>query len=158
MLIAGFIASSMLATNPLHTLFVIMTCSIIITPLVLLCTANIKKRYISLLVKLLSFLAILFVASWLSIYTSKFYTILVILTIYVIFSYNKMFSQRNGLLRNKIKETENYKNYLQKNPELTIDSRDFATKAPYIYAFELENLYTQSSIFTQITKLINAKG
>ena len=69
-----------------------------------------------------------------------------------------MFSQRNGLLRNKIKETENYKNYLQKNPELTIDSRDFATKAPYIYAFELENLYTQSSIFTQITKLINAKG
>ena len=100
----------------------------------------------------------MFISSWLSIYTSRIYATLVILTIYVILSYNSMFSKRSGLLKNKIKETENYKNYLQKNTELTIEARDFATKAPYIYAFELENQYTQSPIFTQITKLINAKG
>ena len=158
MLIAGFIASSLLSINPSHTLLVILICSTLITPLVLLCVSNIKRRYLSILTKLISFLAILFIASWLSIYTSKFYAVLVILTIYVIFSYNKMFSLRSGLLRNKIKETENYKNFLQKNTELTIDNRDFNSKAPYIYAFELENMYTQFPIFEQITKLLNAKG
>ena len=158
MLISGFIASSLLSINPSHTLLVILICSTLITPLVLLCVINIRKRYIALLIKLLSFLAILFIASWLSIYTSKFYAVLVILTIYVIFSYNKMFSLRSGLLRNKIKETENYKNFLQKNTELSVEARDFNSKAPYIYAFELEHMYAQSPIFTQITKLLNAKG
>ena len=158
MLLSGFIASSMLATNPSHTLSVILTCSILIIPLLILCLTNIKKRYLSIFVKTLAFLSILFISSWLSIYTSRIYATLVILTIYVILSYNSMFSKRSGLLKNKIKETENYKNYLQKNTELTIEARDFATKAPYIYAFELENQYTPSPIFTQITKLINAKG
>ena len=58
-------------------------------------------------------------------------------------------------MRSKIKETEDYKIYLQKNPELNLEARDFNSKAPYIYAFELEEKYSSSPIFSQITQLLN---
>ena len=61
-------------------------------------------------------------------------------------------------MRNKIKETENYKNYLQKTSEINSNERDFVAKIPYIYAFDIENQYTQTTIFNQITHLINMKG
>ena len=56
-------------------------------------------------------------------------------------------------MRYKIKETEEYKTYLQKNTELQLQAKDFITKAPYIYAFELENKYKDSPIFEKITIL-----
>ena len=61
-------------------------------------------------------------------------------------------------MRSKIKETEDYKTYLQKNTELTTEARDFISKIPYIYAFNIESKYPQTAIFDKITKLTNVKG
>jgi hypothetical protein len=57
-------------------------------------------------------------------------------------------------LRNKIKETEEYKSFLQKNPELTATSRDFALKAPYIFAFAIDNKYPNVAVFEHIKEII----
>ena len=67
-----------------------------------------------------------------------------------------MFSRSSGLLRNKIKETEDYKSYLQKNPELEKNSKDFINKKAYIYAFDLENRYPDIADFNNINKLLQA--
>jgi hypothetical protein len=103
-------------------------------------------------VKIICPLSVLYIASWLSIYTSAFYAALMIISISLIIYYFKLFSRRSGLLRNKIKETEEYKSYLQKNPELAVSARDINAKIPYIYAFELENKYKNVEYF----KLIDA--
>lgn len=81
-----------------------------------------------------------------------------LLSLYLISYYLKLFSRRNGLMRNKVKETEDYKTYLKKNPDLAIKATDFNIKAPYIYAFELENNYPTVESFTQISTLTNTKG
>ena len=65
-----------------------------------------------------------------------------------------MFSRRSGLLKNKIKETEDYKSYLQKNPELEQNSKDFANKKAYIYTFNIDNRYPNVDDFSNINKLL----
>ena len=54
----------------------------------------------------------------------------------------------------KIKETEEYKSYLQKNPELAVTARDFGTKIPYIYAFGLDTKYKNVESFIMIEKFM----
>ena len=64
--------------------------------------------------------------------------------------YYSEFSRRNGLLRNKIKETEEYKSYLQKNLELAVSAHEFNIRMPYIYAFALEKKYPDTETFELI--------
>ena len=157
MLVLGFIGSSYLATNFWHTFIVISISTILITPFVFLIQKTFKNRILNYIIKLICLVPLVFIAGFISIYTSKIYAVLIILCIYIIGYYLNLFSRRNGLMRSKIKETEDYKSYLQKNPELNLEARDFNSKAPYIYAFELEDKYSSSPIFATISELINTK-
>lgn len=152
MLLCGVIATSSISVNPTHTFWVITICGILMTAYILLFTFSFKKRWVNIIIKLLSALSVLYIAGWLAIYTSKFYAVLIILSIAMIRYYYLLFSRRNGLLRNKIKETEEYKSYLQKNPEIAQTERDFNTRLPYIYAFEIENKYKDVEMFTLVEK------
>lgn len=153
MLLFGEAGASMLAVNPLHTFLVMSICSLLILGCATIFTFPFKRRITNIAVKLLCAFLIITTAGWLAIYTSAFYASIIILSAGVIIYYYKLFSQRNGLLKNKIKETIDYKSYLQKNPELAISARDFAGKIPYIYAFELSNKYASVAIFEQIKQL-----
>lgn len=150
MLISGMVASSLIAINPSHTFWVIFICSVLMAPYIILFSISFKRQWLNALVKVISASLILYIASWLSIYTSSFYAAVIIISIGLIIYYFKLFSRRSGLLRNKIKETEEYKSYLQKNPELAISARDFDAKMPYIYAFELEKKYKTVEYFELI--------
>ena len=152
MVLCGIIATATISVNPTHTFWVITICSILIAAYILLFTFPFKKRWLNVVIKILSALSILYIAGWLAIYTSKLYAGLIILSIAMIKYYYQLFSRRNGLLRNKIKETEEYKSYLQKNPELAQNERDFRARLPYIYAFELENKYKDIESLTLIEK------
>ena len=150
MLLCGIIAASLIAVNPWHTFLIISACSLLMSPCIFILKKEFSRRLIGLTIKILCTLFLLFIAGWLSIYTSKIYALLIILSITGIIFYSHAFSRRNGLLRNKIKETEEYKSYLQKNPELAVNAPDFQARVPYIYAFELENKYKSAPIFTII--------
>ena len=154
MLILGFICSSQISINPKHTFLVIFVCSILITPYILLYFVNFKRTWLKILIKIISISSIFTIALWLSIYTSKLYAIITIISIITIIKYYQLFSKRNGLLRNKIKETQDYKTYLQKNTELQSSIKDFITKVPYIYAYGLENKYPNVKIFSQMDYLL----
>ncbi len=154
----GMLGSSFLSINPLHTFLVAFFSMLFFIPSTIVLTQTFKNKYINAISKLLALLYTIFIASLTSIYTSKIYVVIIIITLYIIFYYYKMFSLRSGLMRSKIKETENYKIYLQKNTDITSQERDFITKIPYIYALGIEKQYSQVSIFNQITTLINMKG
>ena len=155
MLLCCIIATSSIAVNPWHTFLVISICCLLISPFIFVLGLKFKRKTTNIAIRLLSGFLILIIGAWMSIYTSGLYTVLIIISIACIISYSHAFSRRSGLLRNKIKETEEYKSYLQKNPELTAKAADFQVRAPYIYAFELENKYKTVTLFSSLKDFEN---
>lgn len=155
MLTFGIICSSFTAVNPLHTFLVIISCTIIIFLLIVLFNYTSNNKYLALSLKTISVFLILFISGLLNIYTSKIYAVIIILTILLIISYYKLFSRRSGLLKNKIKETEEYKTYLTKNTDIEMTKKDFKTKLPYIFAFGIEDKYQGVDCFEQINLFLN---
>lgn len=155
MLTFGIICSSFTAVNPLHTFLVIISCTIIIFLLIVLFNYTGNNKYLALSLKTISVFLILFISGLLNIYTSKIYAVIIILTILLIISYYKLFSRRSGLLKNKIKETEEYKTYLTKNTDIEMTKKDFKTKLPYIFAFGIEDKYQGVDCFEQINLFLN---
>lgn len=141
MLLCAITASAFVSINTAHTFWIILTCTLLFVPYIILLKLKFKKTWMKWLIKTFSAISLLYIAAWLAIYTSYLYAALIIISIAFIIFYYQEFSKRSGLLRNKIRETEEYKSYLQKNPELAVSARDFNTRIPYIYAFALENKY-----------------
>lgn len=155
MLVCGIVGSALLAVSPWNTFWIIIAFTALLFPYIMLFMLRFKSNAVTLAVKAFAALCVLWTAGWLAIYTSNFYAVLMILSVYLIISYYRLFSRRSGLLRNKIKETEDYKSYLQKNPELAQSGRDFAAKIPYIFAFGLENSYKGEESFAQIKPFLS---
>ena len=152
MLLCGIFAASAVSINPTHTFWIIFTCTLLMLPYLYLLAHKFKHKVLNIALKIFAALSVLGIAGWMSIYTSNAYAAIILISLGVIFYYYRLFSRRNGLLRNKVKETEEYKSYLQKNTELSSTARDFTTKIPYIYAFGLENKFKDVAIFSQIEK------
>lgn len=157
MLLCGIIGGALLSVNPWNSFGILSTFTLLLFPyMAIFINITPKKKIWNYVLKTFLVLGLFWTASILSIYSSGFYAIIQMLTVYLIIYYYKMFSRRSGLLRNKIKETEDYKSYLQKNPELEKNSKDFINKKAYIYAFDLENRYPDIADFNNINKLLQA--
>ena len=154
MLLFGIISSATLSINPWNTFITITLFTLSLFPLITLMSINIKSRITKYILRLLLLIITFWVVGILSIYSSPVYAILQLLTVYLITYYNRLFSKRSGLLRNKIKETEEYKKYLQKNPEIEQNSKDILLKSPYIYAFGLTKLYPKIKELEYTNRLI----
>ena len=79
-----------------------------------------------------------------SIYIHLITSVILAVIIYIIFEYSSLFTKRSGLLKNKIKETETLKSYLENNASSIIISREFNRQQANIYALELDNLYAKT--------------
>ncbi len=155
MLLCGIIGGAMLAINPWNSFSILATFTLLLFPyMAIFINVNPKRKIWRYTLKGFLLLGLIWAAGILSIYSSVFYTIIQMLTVYLIIYYYNMFSRRSGLLRNKIKETEDYKSYLQKNPELEKTSKDFANKKAYIYALGIDNRYKDVDDFSNINKLM----
>lgn len=154
MLVCGIIGAAAVAVNPVHTFWIITICTILMFICLIIFSHPFRRKYINYAVKTLMAAELLGIAGWMAIYTSNVYAVLIALSAGLIISYYRLFSRRTGLLRNKIKETEDYKSYLQKNIELTKSSRDFNAKIPYIFAFGLESKYQGVDSFALVNCLL----
>ena len=155
MLLCGIIGGCLLAINPWNSFSILSTFTLMLFPyMAIFINVNPKKKIWQYALKTFLVFGLFWIGGILSIYSSLFYTIVQMLTVYLIIYYYNMFSRRSGLLKNKIKETEDYKSYLQKNPELEQNSKDFANKKAYIYAFDIDNRYPDVEDFSNITKLL----
>lgn len=150
MLTFGIIGASTISVNPWHTFAVVSICALLLFPFIIVLTTHFSKKYLNIAIKIGSFMMLLYTSALMAIYTSNLYALIILLSVGLIISYYRTFSRRNGLLRNKIKETEDYKSYLQKNIELAQTSRDFSAKIPYIFSLELEHKYKDVKAFQLI--------
>lgn len=154
MLICGIIGAAAVAVNPVHTFWIITICTMLMFISLIIFSHTFRRKYVNFAVKALMAVEMLGIAGWMAIYTSNIYAVLITLSAGLIISYYRLFSRRTGLLRNKIKETEEYKSYLQKNVELTQSSKDFNAKIPYIFAFGLDGKYQGVESFALINCLL----
>ena len=155
MLLCGTIGGALLAINPWNSFSILSSFTLMLFPyMIIFINVNPKKKLWRYTLKTFLILGLVWIGGILSIYSSLFYTIVQMLTVYLIIYYYNMFSHRSGLLKNKIKETEDYKSYLQKNPELEQNSKDFANKKAYIYTFNIDNRYPNVDDFSNINKLL----
>ena len=155
MLLCGIIGGALLAINPWNSFSILSLFTLMLFPyMVIFINVNPKKKVWFYTLKTFLVIGLFWIGGIISIYSSLFYTIVQMLTVYLIIYYYNMFSRRSGLLKNKIKETEDYKNYLQKNPELEKNSKDFANKKAYIYAFDIGNRYPDVEDFNNINRLL----
>lgn len=155
MLLCSIIGAAAVSINPWHTFWVIFICTLFLLFFIILCCIPFKNKYANIGVKIYAATTTLSIGAWLAIYTSNFYAVITILSLVLIISFYRQFSRRSGLLRNKIKETEEYKSYLQKNTALAQNSRDFNAKMPYIFAFNLEQKYQDTVTFGLINCILN---
>lgn len=154
MLLCGIIGAAAVAVNPVHTFWIITVCAMLMFICLIIFSHPFHHKYLNYAIKALMISELLGIAGWMAIYTSNFYAVLIALSTGLIISYYRLFSRRTGLLRNKIKETEDYKSYLQKNIELTQSSRDFNAKIPYIFAFGLDSKYQGVESFALVNCLL----
>lgn len=154
MLLCGIFGASAVAVNPVHSFWIITVCTILMFICLIIFSHPFRRKYVDYAVKALMAVEMLGIAGWMAIYTSNVYAVIITLSAGLIISYYRLFSRRTGLLRNKIKETEEYKSYLQKNIELTQSGKDFNAKTPYIFAFGLDGKYQGVESFALINCLL----
>jgi hypothetical protein len=73
--------------------------------------------------------------------------------IYTIFIYTKLFTKRNGLIKNNILEAQNYSLYLRGNADKIILGYEFKNQQPFIYALGETKFYIDREEIKESNKL-----
>lgn len=144
MLIMIEIAISMLGINKLQTVIVLLSSSMTIAFYTYMLKRSFASKVLGYIIKTFGVVFICFAILFMSIYIHLISSILIAISIYIIFEYSIMFSKRTGLLKNKIKEAERLKDYLKNNVQKISTSQEFLTQQANIYALELDNLYSKT--------------
>lgn len=83
--------------------------------------------------------------------------VMIALMIYCVFEFEELFTKRNGLIKSIIREADDMKKQLRINAETIGKSQQFIEKQPYIFAYELENLYPLNEYNKSSYKLTEAE-
>lgn len=138
MLLLSQLGIALLGYSPVYNIS-IMVCSDIMLALSMgIITKKIHSNWFKYLAKTTAILII--IASFMILLSilNVVSSLILILTIYVIFAYTNMFSNRNGLIKNNIKEAKATRENLIKNIEtISASPRNFSSQQPNIFAFEL---------------------
>lgn len=145
MLIIAEGAISLLQVSPLQTFSVICGGSIAMGCFVYLFNLKIGNKYLNYASKLLCAVIIFFgmVMMWLYIHLISILCLLG--SIIVIEGYTKIFAQRDGLLKETIKEAQNYGEYLQKNQAIQNDEKIFINQQANILASGVSDSFPKTN-------------
>lgn len=157
MLVLVEIAISMLGINPWQTAAVILSSSITIAFYTYMLKKRFNSKILNYIVKCFGSIFILFAILFMSVYIHLISSIIIAVIIYSIFEYSAIFSKRGGLLKNKIKEINNLKTYLENNVSIISISQDFINQQAYIYALDLEKLYAKNDFNKKVYILDDVK-
>lgn len=112
-----------------------------------------KKIWVNILVKLLSFMVIVFNYIILAGVCSFWGALLILASCLAIIFFNNLYRKRNGLVKANIAEAVQLQKYLTQNSERIALSRDFINHQANIFAVEAENLYPQNDTNKEVYRL-----
>ncbi len=141
MLLMVILATAALSLNFAQTALVLISCCITIAFYIGILNHKFKSVILNWCSKIFAIFIILFTMLMMSIYVHPLTTLFYLLMIYAIFAYTAIFAKRNGLIRNNIKEAQEYKSYLLRNVDNIVLGRDFLSQQAYIFAFEVSDKF-----------------
>lgn len=144
MLLMVILAISALSINILQTAVILISCCITLAFYIWILNAKIKNKILRWISKIFAVFIILFTMLIMSIYIHPFSVLIIAAMIYAIFAYTIIFAKRNGLIRNNVKEAQEYKNYLLRNAESISLGRDFLSQQANIFAFEVTDKFPEA--------------
>ena len=141
------IAETAIAANSVNfgqTMLILLSSDIVFAFYVWIIKAEFKNKFLRYAFKIFSVFFIVLSLMLLSVYVMKFAAVMILAMIITIFAYSSLFSKRNGLIRNKIKDMIKYRAYLENHAKDICLGRDFLINQPNIFVLDLENNYTEA--------------
>lgn len=145
MLLMAIMAISALSINMAQTAMILTSCSITVAFYIWILNKKFKSKFLNIVSKIFAVFIILFTLFMMTIYINPISVILILGMIYAIFAYTIIFAKRNGLIRNNVKEAQEYKSYLLHNIESISLGRDFLSQQAYIFAFEVSESFPNTN-------------
>ena len=142
MLLLAISAIALIAINPIQTAILLISSIATIAFYTYMLKKKFNSKFLSYTIKFFGTVFIIFAILLMSVYIHFVSAVILALIIYIIFEYSGLFTKRGGLLKNKIKDVEKIKTYLEKNVLTISISQEFVNQQANIYAFELDTLYT----------------
>lgn len=142
MLLLAQMGIALLEYSPVYSMSVMLACDLVVAGAMWMLLRDSRKPVLKYVFKTLALILIVAAGMVLSVIMSKISAVFIIITIYAIFAYTNMFSNRNGLIKTNIKEIQNMREHIIKNVETISSQRMFVTQQPNIYALELAEYFT----------------
>ncbi len=153
MLMLTEIAIAMLGINWLQTGLVLFSGTLTTTFYIWIMRRQFKSKYINYAVKILGGIFILFAILLMGIYIKLISALFLVATVYTIFEYSQLFSQRSGLMKAKTKDCDELRRYLETNAQSIAHSHEFAIQQANIFALDLRPFYPVNNDISRVYKL-----
>lgn len=133
-----------IAINFAQSAIILLSCSLLFAFYVGILQHRFKHRFIGLLFKLFSLLAIAAVWAFCSVYTGGITAALILAMIITIFRFSTVFSEQNNFINDAKTVIGNYKEYLISSADVINLSRDFANQQSNIFALGISEYYARN--------------
>lgn len=153
MLILSELAMSYISINSWHVLAMLLSSTITAAFYIGIFMLKIERKWLNISTKILAVIMTILAATMLSINIHAISTVFILGMIYLIFVYSKMFSTRNGLIKNTIDEAQNFARYLHYNHDKITLGYDFKNQQANIYALEKQAVYPLEATTQGVYKL-----
>ena len=147
------LAISYLSIDMLKTFGTLLSSSITIALYWFIFNINLKNKWARRALKLFAGILIAISILMMTVYVHFISALIIVAMIYTIFTYSKLFTKRDGLIRHNVAEANNLSQKLKNNAEQIVIGYEFATQQPNIFALNADDRYTKSTQIENVYKL-----
>ncbi len=153
MLLITIVAISLISVNFAQSFIILFLVVTLVIFYVWILRHKFKKRIVGLIFKVLSIIALIFIWLFSSIYIGNITSILLIISVCIIFEFTKIFTEQNSFVNDAKNAISKYKEYLTTNSEAINLSRDFINQQANIYALNIMEYYPENLSNKAVYKL-----
>lgn len=153
MLLCSEVFIALAGTNTAQMLVILLTLTAIYAFYIWLLSRKFKHRWIALIIKAISLIALFFVWVFGSVYIGGITNLIILLTLVVIFAFTGIFSKKNSYIDEAKSVIDNYKEYLLRNADAINLSREFLNQQSNIFALDIADYFPHNSVNKSFYKL-----
>ena len=153
MLILTEIAIAYLGINPLQTGLILFSSTLTIAFYIWVLNKKYKSKITGYALKTFAAIFIVLAVLFMSIYIKLISSLVLAGIVYVIFEYSELFMKRSGSSKNKTKEIDELRKYLESNVPAITYGHEFINQQANIFALDLVPMYPKNEQNGRVYKL-----
>ncbi len=153
MLILTEIAIAYLGINPLQTGLILFSSTLTIAFYIWVLNKKYKSKITGYALKTFAAIFIVLAVLFMSIYIKLISSLVLAGIVYVIFEYSELFMKRSGSSKNKTKEIDELRKYLESNVPVITYGHEFINQQANIFALDLVPMYPKNEQNGRVYKL-----